>query len=216
MRFRRLRHSIRRQCSRRAGEGPAGREVAAAGADLACQATAIHLAAQPSTTACRLLAGDRRRPRLRPGRAESRRPFASPATDGALPPTRGLSRGHRHLVRLEGGWPSAFHPFKRLAENAPGGRENAGIAASLDAVLSAEAVGVFKPHPSVYRLAVDRLGVSAEQMCFISSNSWDAFSAKAFGYRVLWCNRFGQRPERIPERPDGEIADLASLPEIVL
>ncbi len=93
---------------------------------------------------------------------------------------------------------------------------NAGIAASLDAVLSAEAVGVFKPHPSVYRLAVDRLGVSAEQMCFISSNSWDAFSAKAFGYRVLWCNRFGQRPERIPERPDGEIADLASLPEIVL
>ena len=47
------------------------------------------------------------------------------------------------------------------------------------------------------------------------SNAWDAHAAKAFGYRVLWCNRFGQAPERIPERPDGEIATLTALPEIV-
>ncbi len=47
------------------------------------------------------------------------------------------------------------------------------------------------------------------------SSAWDAFSAKAFGFRVLWCNRFGQPAERIPAAPDGEIADLSSLPRIV-
>ncbi|QTQ30209.1 putative haloacid dehydrogenase (HAD) [Aromatoleum bremense] len=49
-------------------------------------------------------------------------------------------------------------------------------------------------------------------ICFLSSNAWDAYSAKAFGLRVLWCNRFGQAAERIPATPDGEIGDLCVLP----
>ena len=92
---------------------------------------------------------------------------------------------------------------------------NSGIAELLDAILSVEAVGVFKPHPSVYKLRLDRLGLSTGEMWFLSSNGWDAHAAKANGFRVLWCNRFGQAPERIPERPDGEISTLAALPEIV-
>jgi len=90
---------------------------------------------------------------------------------------------------------------------------NAGIAAYFDAVLSVEEVGVYKPHPSVYALATLRLDIPKPGICFLSSNSWDAWSAKAFGYRVLWCNRFGQAPERIPSPPDGEMADLSALPD---
>jgi 2-haloacid dehalogenase len=93
--------------------------------------------------------------------------------------------------------------------------ENSEITDLLDAVLSAEEVGIYKPHPSVYRLVTDRLGVKADQVCFVSSNAWDAHAAKAFGFQVVWCNRFGQTPERIPSPPDGEIATLASLPAIV-
>ncbi len=93
--------------------------------------------------------------------------------------------------------------------------ENSGISELLDAVLSVEQVGVFKPHPSVYRLAVDGLGISTEQICFLSSNAWDAHAAKAFGFHVVWCNRFHQAAERIPERPDGEIVTLAELPEVL-
>ena len=89
---------------------------------------------------------------------------------------------------------------------------NSGIAEYFDAVLSVEEVGVFKPHPSVYGMAPQRLMVNKEQICFLSSNGWDAFAAKAFGFRVLWCNRFGQMPERLPGTPDGEITDLAMLP----
>jgi 2-haloacid dehalogenase len=92
---------------------------------------------------------------------------------------------------------------------------NAGIYESLDAVLSVEEVGVYKPDSAVYRYAVDRLGIPPEQICFLSSNSWDAYAASVFGMRVVWCNRYGQRPERLPGRPDLEIRTLAQLPELV-
>ena len=86
----------------------------------------------------------------------------------------------------------------------------------LDHVLSVEEVGVFKPHPSVYRLAVDRLGVPASAIAFQSSNAWDAHAASAFGMRVVWCNRYGQRRERLPGVPDREIRSLADLPPLLV
>jgi len=89
---------------------------------------------------------------------------------------------------------------------------NSGIAELLDAVLSVEDVKVYKPHPSVYELATRRLGLERAQICFLSSNSWDAHAARAYGFHVLWCNRFGQARERIPEQPDGEIKTLGELP----
>jgi len=87
--------------------------------------------------------------------------------------------------------------------------------AVLDAVLSVEEVGVFKPHPKVYQLAVDRLGVPPSAIAFQSSNAWDAHAASAFGMRVVWCNRYGQRRERLPGRPDHEITTLAELPGLL-
>ena len=92
---------------------------------------------------------------------------------------------------------------------------NAGIGSLLDAVLSVEEVQVYKPDPKVYRLAVDRLAVPAEAILFASSNAWDAYAASAFGMRVAWCNRYAQRPERLPGRPDHEISSLAELPALV-
>jgi 2-haloacid dehalogenase len=82
----------------------------------------------------------------------------------------------------------------------------------LDAVLSVEDVGVYKPHPRVYQLAVDRLGVSPQEISFQSSNAWDAWAASAFGMRTVWCNRYGQVPERLPGRPDYQVRSLADLP----
>ena len=93
---------------------------------------------------------------------------------------------------------------------------SSGLGQLLDHVLSVEEVGVFKPHPSVYQLAVDRLGVPANQISFQSSNAWDAHAASAFGMRVVWCNRYGQRRERLPGTPDREIRTLAELPSLVV
>jgi 2-haloacid dehalogenase len=92
----------------------------------------------------------------------------------------------------------------------------AGLRGLLDHVLSVEDVGVFKPHPSVYQLAVDRLGLPASAISFQSSNAWDAYAASAFGMRVVWCNRYGQRRERLPGAPDREIRSLAELPPLLV
>jgi 2-haloacid dehalogenase len=89
------------------------------------------------------------------------------------------------------------------------------IGSLLDAVLSVEAVGVFKTHPKVYQLALDRLGLAAAEICFVSSNGWDAHGASAFGMRVVWCNRYGQQVERLPGKPDHVIATLADLPPLL-
>jgi 2-haloacid dehalogenase len=91
----------------------------------------------------------------------------------------------------------------------------AGLDSLLDAVLSVEQAGVFKPSPRVYQLAVDALGVPAAAISFQSSNGWDAYAASAFGMKVVWCNRYGQPPERLPGAPDCEVATLADLPAIV-
>jgi 2-haloacid dehalogenase len=93
--------------------------------------------------------------------------------------------------------------------------ENAGLANLLDVVLSVEAVGVYKTHSKVYQLAVERLGIEAKSISFQSSNAWDAHAASAFGMRVVWCNRYGQRRERLPGAPDREVASLAELPGLL-
>lgn len=94
--------------------------------------------------------------------------------------------------------------------------EHAAIGSYFDAVLSVESVGVYKPHPKVYALATEHFGLAKEAICFISSNGWDAYSAKAYGFQTLWCNRFAQAPERIPATPDGEMRDLAGLPDCLV
>jgi len=87
----------------------------------------------------------------------------------------------------------------------------AGLGSLIDHVLSVDEVGTFKPDPRVYALATERLGVTATQISFQSSNAWDAWAASAFGMRVVWCNRYAQRPERLPGKPDAEVRSLAEL-----
>jgi len=106
-----------------------------------------------------------------------------------------------------------------LSNGSPGmlaaGVRNAGIGDLLDAVISVEDVGVFKPHPSVYGMAVERLGVAPDRISFQSSNAWDANAAAAFGFRVAWVNRFDQRPERLPGPADAVLGTLSELPPLL-
>ncbi len=93
--------------------------------------------------------------------------------------------------------------------------ERSGLANLFDAVLSVDAVGVFKTHPRVYQYALDALCLPARAISFQSSNAWDAFAASDFGMRVVWCNRYGQRRERLPGAPDCEVRTLAELPGLL-
>jgi len=95
------------------------------------------------------------------------------------------------------------------------GARSAGIDHLLDANLSIEAIGIYKPDPRVYQLAVDELGVSAGEISFQSSNAWDAVAAATFGFQVAWVNRFGQRRERLTADPHAELTNLAQLPGVL-
>ena len=92
---------------------------------------------------------------------------------------------------------------------------SAGIDVLLDASISVDEVRVFKPDPQVYSLVTAKFGIKPEQVLFQSSNAWDAAGAAAFGFKVLWVNRFNQRPERLPAKPDYESVDLNHLLELL-
>ncbi|MEO8557678.1 MAG: haloacid dehalogenase type II [Rhodospirillales bacterium] len=90
-----------------------------------------------------------------------------------------------------------------------------GFAQELDAVLSIDDVGVFKPHGSVYRLAETALGLPAKEMCFVSSNAWDAHASADFGFRSVWVNRAGAPREKLPGELAAEIRSLGELPALL-
>ncbi len=86
---------------------------------------------------------------------------------------------------------------------------------AFDAVYSVEAVGTFKPHPSVYRHAADALELPPGSILFMSSNGWDIAGAASFGFRTVWVNRTAQARERLPAGPQTEINDLSELPALI-
>lgn len=102
---------------------------------------------------------------------------------------------------LSNGAPSMLHDAVHAA----------GIATLLDDVISVEQVGIFKPDPRVYRLAIDRFGGDAGRLVFVSSNPWDAFGARANGFRVVWVNRANQPNEYGLRGSTTELPDLSTL-----
>jgi len=89
--------------------------------------------------------------------------------------------------------------------------EHSNLSHLIDVVISADEVGVYKPHPKVYQLAVNSLGVNPEEICFMSSNAWDAHGAKSFGFKVIWINRYQLPHEQIPTKPDIIINSLEPI-----
>lgn len=90
-----------------------------------------------------------------------------------------------------------------------------GIARHLDAILSVDMAGVYKPSPRVYQLAVDHLKLLPIRIGFVSSNAWDAIGAKACGLTSIWVNRRQVPLDRHGPKPDAMIGSLAELPALL-
>jgi putative hydrolase of the HAD superfamily len=67
-----------------------------------------------------------------------------------------------------------------------------GLTPYVDALVASEDVGVSKPEPEIFRIALKRLGVSAEESVMVG-DSWpnDIQGAHAAGIRAVWFNRRG-------------------------
>ncbi len=96
-----------------------------------------------------------------------------------------------------------------------GAVRSAGITDLLDAVLSVESVGVFKPHARVYTLVTEHFSCRPDEVLFVSSNGWDAAGAAGFGFVTAWVNRAGLPQDRLPAAPHHVLADLRPLAELV-
>lgn len=93
---------------------------------------------------------------------------------------------------------------------------SAGLSELLDAILSVEDVGVFKPAAAVYDLVGHHFRCTPSEVLFVSSNGWDAAHAAAYGFETVWVNRDGAPMDRLPGRPAHVVVDLSAIPELAL
>jgi len=110
-------------------------------------------------------------------------------------------------------------PFAILSNGSPTMLDEAvrsnGLAACFTHVISVHEVKTYKPSPEVYELGTRTLGQSAETILFVSSNAWDAAGAKAFGYRVCWCNRSGEAMDCLGFDPDFTVSRLDQISSVL-
>jgi 2-haloacid dehalogenase len=69
--------------------------------------------------------------------------------------------------------------------------KNSGLDAYLDATISVDGARKFKPHPDCYALVEKTLGLTRDEVMFVSSNGFDVAGAKKFGFKVAWIRRGG-------------------------
>src|SRR5947209_867738 len=104
---------------------------------------------------------------------------------------------------------------------------NSGLDRWIEAAISVDSVRAYKPQRSCYGLVEPALGVPKEEVLFVSSNSFDAVGAKAFGFEVAWIRRTGGsfptsifgmlrgRAEELGHAPDHTVSALTDLPGLL-
>jgi len=79
--------------------------------------------------------------------------------------------------------------------------KSAALDGLLDHVISVDPIRKYKTHPDAYALGEQATGLAAEQIVFVSSNSWDALAATWYGYQTLWVNRYQLPFEELGTQP---------------
>ncbi|MBM3567876.1 MAG: haloacid dehalogenase type II [Alphaproteobacteria bacterium] len=119
------------------------------------------------------------------------------------------------LLRLRGGGLKTAI----LSNGSPGmleaAVEGAGLSGLFDAVISVDALKVYKPAVAVYRQLPRRMGDKEHRIAFLSANGWDAAAAAAYGFQAIWVNRAGLPWERLDASPAAVIDSLAALPALL-
>jgi 2-haloacid dehalogenase len=88
--------------------------------------------------------------------------------------------------------------------------QTVGLVDRFERILGVDGVGSFKPHPAVYRYALDELGCDAEAVTFVSAHDWDLAGAAHAGMRTAFVMRDEPWASAYP-RPDIEAADLSGI-----
>ena len=92
---------------------------------------------------------------------------------------------------------------------------SAGLGDMLDAVLSVQNVGVFKPAAKVYDMVGAHFECAKSDVLFVSSNGWDAGCATGYGFETAWVNRADEPVDRLSWTPAHILPDLKMIPKLV-
>ena len=84
-----------------------------------------------------------------------------------------------------------------------------------DDLLSIESVGIYKPDSKVYELPIKKYNCKPENICFMSSNTWDVSGGGIFGYNSVWVNRFNKVFDKLGYQPKFVINNLKELNNII-
>ena len=89
--------------------------------------------------------------------------------------------------------------------------KSAKLVGMFEDVLSTDRSKTYKPDPRAYRLGVDALRATREEILFVAFAGWDAAGAKMFGYPTYWVNRQRLPAEELGVLPDGSGETLSDL-----
>jgi 2-haloalkanoic acid dehalogenase type II len=82
-------------------------------------------------------------------------------------------------------------------------------------VISGE-VGLLKPDPTIFRMALVKMGVGPEKVLHVGDSlTTDVAGAQGAGLTAVWLNRNGIRRESGDPEPDHEIRSLTELPALL-
>jgi 2-haloacid dehalogenase len=95
------------------------------------------------------------------------------------------------------------------------GLDGAGILDFFAQVISTGEVQSYKPNPQVYHWALQKLGLSNQEVVMVSANAWDLVGAKSTGLRAYWVNRSGLPWDDLGYAPDATLSTLTELPEFL-
>ena len=84
-----------------------------------------------------------------------------------------------------------------------------------DDILSIESVGIYKPDSKVYEIPIKIYNCKPENICFMSSNTWDVSGGGIFGYNAVWVNRFNKVFDKLSYKPKFVINNLKELLEFI-
>ncbi len=84
-----------------------------------------------------------------------------------------------------------------------------------DDLFSVEEVKVFKPDSKVYEIPTKKYNIKANQITFLSANTWDVSGGGNFGYNSVWVNRNKSKFDLLDYQPKNEVSNLTQLLDIV-
>ena len=84
-----------------------------------------------------------------------------------------------------------------------------------DDLFSIEEVGIYKPDSKVYDMPLKKYQIKADDVAFLSSNTWDVSGGGNYGYNAIWINRNNNIFDNLDYEPKNEIKNLKQLIEII-